>query len=95
MSTFSGCRRRHVQSHNSQTQGSNSEMPLLHWYCKPTCRKLANNFIDDLLKIQLEMGILGHEVGVIKDKIKNMEKIKSTFKSCTQMQRVYQIKLVD
>ena len=52
---------------------SNSEMPLLHWYCKPTCRKLANNFIDGLLKIQLEMGRLGQEVGAIKDKIKNIE----------------------
>ena len=52
---------------------SNLEEPLLHWYCKPTCRKLANNFIDGLLKIHFEMGRLGQEVNVIKDKIKNIE----------------------
>ena len=52
---------------------SNSERLLIHWYCRPTYRKLTNNFIEGLLKIQFEMGRLSQEVGAIKDKIKNIE----------------------
>lgn len=52
---------------------SNSAAPILYWYCKPTCRKLANNFIDGLLKVQLEIEKIGREVKGVKDKVMKIE----------------------
>ena len=52
---------------------SNSAAPILYWYCKPTCRKLANNFIDGLLKVQLEIEKIGQEVKGVKDKVMKIE----------------------
>jgi hypothetical protein len=55
------------------TEDSNSDTPLLHWYCKPMCSKLANNFIDTLLKVQSDVSKLGHEVANVRGKVQKIE----------------------
>ncbi|KAA0198864.1 hypothetical protein HAZT_HAZT001690 [Hyalella azteca] len=50
-----------------------SAIPLLHWYCKSVCLKLATNFIDSLLKMQAQVGRLGVEVSEAKGRVGEIE----------------------
>lgn len=62
-----------VTMYNVIRKDSNSPAPLLHWYCRPSCSKLATNVIDSLLKIQTEVGKLGAEVEGVKGRVQNIE----------------------
>jgi hypothetical protein len=61
------------QMYNVIIQDSNSPAPLLHWYCKPACSKLATNVIDSLVKIRSEVGKLGLEMEGMKSRVQNIE----------------------